>query len=247
MALSLTEILGRFAVNTMDIPIEMSCRCTTQTLVKRSQLALLSWLHRVRDCQSIALLRKRLTERVPRNSVTPYSQINPGYSIYSIDPTNYQLIDKKVYIANLSLARTWDRTGGSPQWFQEYSARDYLPSWPANRYLDADFWNQVVTQMNVNGGNNPTFETYFKYRGKSAGLDQVNMLNVTGFRQQIICDIKAGDSAQECSRPSIFKRDLPQPRDVSVSTEGHGGKWWKKELCSNHHGDVGSMLSFMRE
>ena len=46
--------------------------------------------------------------------------------VYTIDPDTYQIIDSKTYIADLSKAAEWDRTGAQPTWFFEYSASGIL-------------------------------------------------------------------------------------------------------------------------
>lgn len=130
----------------------------------------------------------------------------------------------------MSLASTWDRNNSSPQWFLEYSARDYLPGFPANRVLDATFWNQVVQNMSANGGQNALFDMYFHYRGKAADLDEEKKLADPSFRLEVLADIKAGNSIYEASRPDIFKRSVEELSAPALGKQ----KWWKRELCSTH-------------
>lgn len=54
-------------------------------------------------------------------SLTPYSDVNPNYKIYTVDPTNFEIFDFETYMVNLTEAnRNWRER---PRWQKQYSLR----------------------------------------------------------------------------------------------------------------------------
>ncbi|KAF8979890.1 Sphingomyelin phosphodiesterase [Entomortierella lignicola] len=131
-------------------------------------------------------------------SVTPYTDLNPGFRVYKVDNGSWNVFDSLTYIANLSLASEWDATNSTPVWTLEYSARQaygaYVPI-AANAPLNATWWHDVT---NAFENNDTAFQEYWLYRGKSAKRISACSKG-TSCPQEIICDARAGRSNDTCT------------------------------------------------
>ncbi|KAG0042518.1 hypothetical protein BGZ83_000362 [Gryganskiella cystojenkinii] len=173
-------------------------------------------------------------------SVTPYTDLNPGYRVYKVDSKSWNVFDSQTYVADLSQAASWDASGSSPNWHLEYSARQaygaYVPI-AADKPLSASWWHEVTKTFETNAS---AFNQYWTYRGKSAGRIPACAPGST-CQSEMICDLRAGKSSDACSKisfalkkredegeavaeeadptglHSLYKRAAPQP--------------WNKKLC----------------
>lgn len=52
-------------------------------------------------------------------SITPYSNVNPNYRVYGVEPKTYQIVHHETWITNLTLANL--HPDKSPEWVKEYT------------------------------------------------------------------------------------------------------------------------------
>ncbi|KAG0380983.1 MAG: Metallo-dependent phosphatase-like protein [Linnemannia gamsii] len=174
-------------------------------------------------------------------SVSPYTDLNPGFRLYKVDTGNWNVYDSDTYVADLSKAATWDATGATPDWHLEYSAREaygaHVPIAP-DQPLSPAWWHNVT---NAFESNNTAFQKYWTYRGKSANRMSECTSNTT-CPKEMICDMRAGKSTDTCSGPSfgLQKREDgteydegPLAADVSSirAVFGVAKKPWNRKLC----------------
>lgn len=174
-------------------------------------------------------------------SVSPYTDLNPGFRLYKVDTGNWNVYDSNTYVADLSKAATWDATGATPDWHLEYSAREaygaHVPI-AADQPLSPAWWHNVT---NAFESNDAAFQKYWTYRGKSANRMAACTTN-TSCPKEMICDMRAGKSTDTCSQPSfgLQKRedgteydDGPVALDASGlrSVFGPAKKPWNRKLC----------------
>ncbi|KAG0067493.1 hypothetical protein BGZ89_006009 [Linnemannia elongata] len=174
-------------------------------------------------------------------SVTPYTDLNPGFRLYKVDTGNWNVYDSNTYVADLSKAATWDATGATPDWHLEYSAREaygaHVPI-AADQPLSPAWWHNVTSAFE---SNDAAFQKYWTYRGKSANRMAACTTN-TSCPKEMICDMRAGKSTDTCSQPSfgLQKRedgteyeDGPVALDVTGlrSAFGPAKKPWNRKLC----------------
>ncbi|KAG0346563.1 hypothetical protein BGZ54_005186, partial [Gamsiella multidivaricata] len=132
-------------------------------------------------------------------SVTPHSNLNPGFRIYQVDTGNWNVYDSLTYIADLSQATTWDATGATPNWHLEYSARQAYGSYVPiadDAPLSASWWHDVTVAFE---SDSAAFQQYWTYRGKSANRIGACAANTT-CPAQTICNMRAGMSSELCSK-----------------------------------------------
>ncbi|KAF9096097.1 hypothetical protein BGX29_008745 [Mortierella sp. GBA35] len=152
-------------------------------------------------------------------SVSPYTDLNPGFRTYKVDTGNWNVYDSNTYIADLSKAAEWDATGATPDWHLEYSAREAYGAYT----------------------NQKAFQQYWTYRGKSANRMAACDPKTTCVKE-MICDLRAGAGIDSCSGPAfgISKRedgteyeDGPVAADISGlrSVFGPAKKPWNRKLC----------------
>ncbi|KAF9116533.1 hypothetical protein BGX27_001827 [Mortierella sp. AM989] len=171
-------------------------------------------------------------------SVTPYTDLNPGFRVYKVDTKSWNVFDSQTYIADLNQAATWDASGSSPNWHLEYSARQaygaYVPI-ADNAPLSASWWHNVTT---VFESNNAAFQQYWTYRGKSANLQPACAAGGP-CPKEMICNLRAGKSSDSCSGIHFsVKRSLDQNEAEAADVAGLHSlykraevKPWNKKLC----------------
>ncbi|KAG0005914.1 hypothetical protein BGZ79_000608 [Entomortierella chlamydospora] len=171
-------------------------------------------------------------------SVTPYVDLNPGFRIYKVDDGSWNIFESFTYIANLSLASTWDATNSTPQWTLEYSAREtygaYVPI-ADNAPLSASWWHNVTTAFQ---NNDTAFQMYWNLRGKSA--DKISAcLNSTSCPSEMICNLRAGRSNDTCTPITFIGQNITsvQPTDLTPHYKRRlESKPWNAKLCGSIFG-----------
>ncbi|KAF9900105.1 hypothetical protein EC991_007914 [Linnemannia zychae] len=173
-------------------------------------------------------------------SVTPYTDINPGFRIYKVDTKSWNVFDSETYVADMNLAPTWDATGATPNWHLEYSARQtygaYVPIAPTAP-LSASWWHNVTSTFET---NQQAFQNYWTFRGKSA--NRIPACTATnGCAKETICNLRAGKSSDSCSEIHFsVKRDDEHGENMSAAADPTGlhtlykradPKPWNKKLC----------------
>ncbi|KAF9111520.1 Sphingomyelin phosphodiesterase [Mortierella sp. AM989] len=167
-------------------------------------------------------------------SVTPFTNLNPGFRIYKVDNGSWNIFESETYIANLSLASVWDATNSTPEWTLEYSARKaygaYVPL-PDNVPLSASWWHNVT---NAFQSNDTAFQQYWNFRGKSSGKIPV-CSNATACPNQMICDLRAGRSNDSCTPIAfIAEASSVEPTDLSAHMTRPQNMPWNVKLCGSY-------------
>ena len=178
-------------------------------------------------------------------SVTPYTDLNPGFRVYKVDTANWNVYESETYVADLNLASTWDAQGTTPNWHLEYSARQaYGAHVPIadSEPLGASWWHNVTVAFEQ---NNTAFQQYWSYRGKSANRIPACAAG-SSCPAEMICDLRAGKSSDACSNVSFaIKRDLEavateeelmraslaEPSGLHSMYKRATPKPWNKKLC----------------
>ncbi|KAI1319697.1 hypothetical protein EDD11_003391 [Mortierella claussenii] len=172
-------------------------------------------------------------------SVTPYTNLNPGFRVYKVDTGNWNVYDAQTYVADLDQAASWDASGSSPNWHLEYSARQaygaFVPV-PTTSPLSPAWWHNVT---NAFESNPAAFQQYWTYRGKSAKKISACAAG-TSCPAEMICDLRAGKSSDACSPISfsLKKRQGVQEVETEVDPSGMQSRYrraplkpWNKKLC----------------
>ncbi|KAF9317855.1 hypothetical protein BG003_000251 [Podila horticola] len=172
-------------------------------------------------------------------SVTPYTNLNPGFRVYKVDTKSWNVFDSLTYIADLNQAASWDASGSSPNWHLEYSARAaygaYVPL-SATAPLSASWWHSVTMAFETTPA---AFQEYWSYRGKSAGLTAACTPD-SPCAAEMICDLRAGKSSDACSSiSSLMKKgeDGEEWKEAAGEIETRApykranDTYWNKKLC----------------
>ncbi|KAI7820917.1 Metallo-dependent phosphatase-like protein [Gamsiella multidivaricata] len=168
-------------------------------------------------------------------SVTPYTDLNPGFRVYKVDTKSWNVFDAQTYIADLNQAASWDASGSSPNWHLEYSARKAYGAYAPiadNAPLSASWWHNVTAAFE---SNDAAFQQYWTYRGKSAGR-QAACAAGGPCPKEIICNLRAGRSSDACSGVH-FSLKRSDEAEASDATGLHSlykradPKPWNKKLC----------------
>ncbi|KAF9192897.1 hypothetical protein BGZ50_008138 [Haplosporangium sp. Z 11] len=177
-------------------------------------------------------------------SVTPFTDLNPGFRVYKVDTKSWNVFDSQTYIANLDQSAEWDKTGATPNWHLEYSAREaygaYVPV-AANEPLSASWWHNVTMVFEK---NDAAFQQYWTFRDKSAKRSPACAAGGP-CPAEMICNLRAGKSADSCTGISIgnHKRSLEeeaQAQALADATDPSGmhslykraePQPWNKKLC----------------
>ncbi|CAO3568458.1 unnamed protein product [Mortierella alpina] len=175
-------------------------------------------------------------------SVTPYTDINPGFRVYKVDTQSWNVFDSETYVADLSQAATWDATGATPNWHLEYSARQaygaHVPI-AADQPLSASWWHNVT---NVFEKNNDAFQQFWTYRSKSANRGPACPAG-GACPKEIVCNLRAGKSSDACTAIHFSvkrsdEEDDPQAKADAADPTGLHSLYkrsepqpWNKKLC----------------
>ncbi|KAF9427909.1 hypothetical protein BGZ94_003882 [Podila epigama] len=166
-------------------------------------------------------------------SVVPYTNLNPGFRVYKVDSKSWNVFDSLTYIADLDKAAEWDKTGATPNWHLEYSAREtygaYVPI-NATAPLSASWWHEVTT---VFERDNAAFQKFWTFRGKSTNLNPACPGDCS---KSIICDLRAGKSSDSCTGISFsVKRedvdDQDDPTGLHSLYKRAEPKPWNRKNC----------------
>jgi len=144
-------------------------------------------------------------------SLTPTNG-NPAFTVYDVDPDTYEIMDSKVYIANMSEPDYHEK----PTWSLLYSAREsygplvgkLTPSDP----LNATFWHKLT---DVFVANDTAFELY---------INRTTRMSHTGpctgrCKDRVICDIRKMRSEDSCYIPNV-EDNLPWHDDERSDGRG---------------------------
>ncbi|KAL5481019.1 hypothetical protein ACEPAI_9960 [Sanghuangporus weigelae] len=159
-------------------------------------------------------------------SLTPTNG-NPAFTVYDVDPDTYDIMDAKVYIANMTKAAYHEK----PHWERYYSARDAYgplvaslssasssdqPSYPSSAPLDAPFWHRVTEVFEA---DNSTFMAYRERMNRGAWMMRCGekCKNVT------ICDIRAMRAEDSCYKQSLNEIIIAPPGEQSDSLREPAG------------------------
>ncbi|OCB84000.1 sphingomyelin phosphodiesterase [Sanghuangporus baumii] len=152
-------------------------------------------------------------------SLTPTNG-NPAFTVYDVDPDTYDIMDAKVYIANMTKAVYREK----PHWELYYSARDaygplvaslssaspseHQPSYPSSAPLDAPFWHRVTEVFEA---DNSTFMAYRERMNRGSWMMRCGekCKNVT------ICDIRAMRAEDSCYKQSLNQIIIAPPGEQS--------------------------------
>lgn len=132
----------------------------------------------------IATLKRPTSVAYISPSVTPFSNLNMGYRIFTIDgnysQSSWEVLDHETYILNLTEANMKIST---PTWQLEYMAKSTFNM----KSLFPEDWNDLITQMKSNDTLLQLFNTYYlKSRVTSACDDKC--------RKSLLCGLKSGRS-----------------------------------------------------
>jgi hypothetical protein len=97
-------------------------------------------------------------------SVTPLTNLNSGFRMYSVDTGDFNIYDAFTFYTNVSAFSGLSSSG--PTFKLEYSTRDtYGPAagWPADAPLNATFWHEVTEAM---AQNSSLVTLHNSYQGK---------------------------------------------------------------------------------
>ncbi|KAF9543678.1 hypothetical protein EC957_000533 [Mortierella hygrophila] len=169
-------------------------------------------------------------------SVTPYKNLNPGFRMYKIDTSSWNVFESVTYIANLDQAAQWDAKSETPNWHVEYSAREaYSPYVPlsADEPLSAAWWHNV-TEAFENDPGNPTgpFQEYWKRHSKQSTAYATCLANTT-CPQQMICALRSATGVDACvAAENGFKKrgDGGNGEAVEMVQETRP---WSMKMCGN--------------
>ncbi|CAG8975410.1 hypothetical protein HYALB_00012339 [Hymenoscyphus albidus] len=133
-------------------------------------------------------------------SVTPLTNLNSGYRMYSVDTSTFEIYDAYTFYSDISETPTLNSTGPTYQF--EYSTRDaYGPSidWPEEALLNATFWHKVTEAMET---NRTLVETFNGFQGKSSSRS----LNCTSdaCAQAKVCYMRSGSAPLGRACPQGF-------------------------------------------
>jgi len=154
-------------------------------------------------------------------ALTP-TEGNPAFTVYDVDSVTYDILDVKVYFANMSDPMYHIK----PTWKLLYSAREtYLPlvlprmtaaTAAVNMPLDAKFWHHLTE---VFERNDTAFELYRNLGGRFR--DPPYKPCKAKCKDQAICAIRSMRAENNCDRKSL--RDIVVGRHEAEETSA--GAW----------------------
>lgn len=150
-------------------------------------------------------------------AITPRST-NPGYKVYDVDPDTYEIMDAKIYRADIDAPNF--HTAG-PKWEVTYSARALYgpavtPAHPANVPLNPAFWHRVTEAFER---NSTAFGAYQEMRkGRGLGIEAITCEGgEADCKEDTICEIRALRVENGCgtSSPGLaFRKRQNDPEHV---------------------------------
>ncbi|KAJ7131701.1 Metallo-dependent phosphatase-like protein [Mycena crocata] len=154
-------------------------------------------------------------------ALTPRSG-NPAFKTYDVDPDTYEIMDAKVYIADMRNPNYQTK----PEWELYYSARgeygplvNLLPTAP----LNAQFWHAVT---DVFEKNDTAFQRYNEFMTRGGHVKPCD----TACKKVAICQMRAARAENNChlATPGTnfgdTERDQPMAQKPSHSAECEGQK-----------------------
>lgn len=129
----------------------------------------------------------------------------PAFRVYDVDPDTFAVLDHTTYIADMAS----ESFQADPVWSKYYSAKEAYgvvlnpPVTDPGAELTAAFWHNVTQAMKT---NQTLFNEY--YARKSRGWDVQGCSGTCASDE--ICQLQAGDSAQNCVPSEIFVLDQHQ-------------------------------------
>lgn len=166
-------------------------------------------------------------------SATTFTNLNPGFRLYKVDSSSWNIMDSQTYVADMDQALAWDAAGTGPNWHLEYSARQaYGAAVPLadNQPLSASWWYSVTAAMEA--PNSALFQKFWTYRSKS--VKNISPCTFeSGCQAEMICNIRAGKSADSCSVPHFRSRkrgDTNAEGEDLIFTRPQD-KPWNEKLC----------------
>ena len=132
-------------------------------------------------------------------SLTTYSDLFPGYRVYTIDgdyaDSTFQVLDFENYIANITESNLHNTS--RLQWVKEYSAKASYglenlqgPSWDG-------LWREIQQELSTNG-TSEKFDRFFLFNSKSY-IEDVQSCNAK-CQEAFLCDMQ-GNSCSKFSTP----------------------------------------------
>ena len=101
-------------------------------------------------------------------SVTPLTNLNSGFRLYSVDTGSFDIYESYTFYSDVSSYPSLADTSSGPTYRFEYSARDAYPiGWPADAPLNATYWHRITEAMET---NRTLVELYNTHQGKSSVL-----------------------------------------------------------------------------
>ncbi|XP_063219326.1 sphingomyelin phosphodiesterase isoform X2 [Bacillus rossius redtenbacheri] len=117
-------------------------------------------------------------------SVTPYSDLNPGYRIYYVDGDHPEstraVVDHETWVMNLKEANLYDY----PIWYKLYSVRS---SYQMPSLLPQD-WDSLLNKLTIDSS---VFNLYYKHYWKNS---PARPTCDSECRKRMVCDLRSGRS-----------------------------------------------------
>ncbi|KAI0309549.1 sphingomyelin phosphodiesterase [Amylostereum chailletii] len=160
---------------------------------------------------------------------------HPAFKVYDVDPDTYEVMDAKVYIANMSDPQFQIQ----PVWTLYYSARaSYGPLAGAlspTDALNASFWHKVTEAFETDDG---AFQLYNARQKRGVNVDAC-VDDANGCRTNIICDLRAARSENNCDLLKI---------GVNLKREEGGSAGWtgEEDLCETGMSKIMRRMAALR-
>ncbi|TDL22759.1 sphingomyelin phosphodiesterase [Rickenella mellea] len=130
-------------------------------------------------------------------SLTPTNGY-PAFTVYDVDPDSYEVMDAKVYIANISDPTFQDK----PHWELYYSARESYGSLVGNftslDSLNATFWHKVTEAF---ASNDTAFQMYMSRISRGRGGSGRRCEDEC--KAMMICEIRGMRAEDNCVQPHM--------------------------------------------
>ena len=135
-------------------------------------------------------------------SMTPLTNVNPGYRMYEVDTGDFSVYEAYTYYSNLSTYSSINASETGPVFEFEYSTRDtYQPigGWPKDAPLNATYWHRVTEAMEKDHSLVSRFNTF-------QGRSSVKSPNCTSnaCAQAKVCYMRSGSVALGRQCPQGF-------------------------------------------